>query len=87
MLKPITFLQMAKMAWRATRRHGKAASKPTSQSKVRLLTSKRNGEQDAKRLLEVREEAIRPSVIKLRSLLAKGQIFGSLATRNVGMES
>jgi len=72
--KPITFLEMAKI--------GMASHAPTWENgeqadiaiKGAIAYIQKNGECDAKRLLEVLE-AVRPSVIKLRSLAAKGQVF------------
>jgi hypothetical protein len=74
MPKPITFLEMAKI--------GMVSHAPTWENgeqadiavKGAIAYIQKNGEHEAKRLLEVLE-AVRPSVIKLRSLAAKGEIF------------
>lgn len=73
--KPITLLEMAKI--------GMASHAPTWESgepeedkavKGAIAYIQKNGERDAKRLLEVLE-AVQPSAIKLRSLATKGQVF------------
>jgi hypothetical protein len=74
MRKPITFLEMAKI--------GMVSHAPTWENgeqadiavKGAIAYIQKNGEREAKRLLEVLE-AVGPSVIKLRSLAAKGQVF------------
>jgi hypothetical protein len=72
--KPITLLEMAKI--------GMASHAPTWESgeqtdkavKGAIAYIQKNGERDAKRLLEVLE-AVQPSAIELRSLATKGQVF------------
>ncbi|MEM5341478.1 hypothetical protein [Paraburkholderia azotifigens] len=72
--KPITLLQIAKI--------GMASHVPTWDSdddadrdvKGTIAYIEKNGERDAKRLLELLE-AVEPSAIKLRALAAKGQVF------------
>jgi hypothetical protein len=74
MSKPITLMEMAKI--------GMASHVPTWESsddaskaiKGAIVYIQKNGQEDAKRLLEVLE-AIQPTTIKLRSLAAKGQVF------------
>ena len=75
MLKPITFLQMAKIGMESHAPTWESGEQADIAVKGAIAYIQKNGERDAKRLLEVLE-AVRPSVIKLRSLLAKGQIFG-----------
>ena len=69
--KPTTFLQMAKI--------GMASHVRTSEDEEDAIPGaiayiKKNGERDAKRLFEILE-TLQQSVIRLRSLGAKGQIF------------
>jgi hypothetical protein len=72
--KPVTLLEMAKI--------GMASHAPTWENgkpediavKGAIAYIQKNGEHDGKRLLEVLE-AVQPSVVKLRSLAAKGQVF------------
>ncbi|WP_334179968.1 hypothetical protein [Pseudoxanthomonas sp.] len=74
MPKPITLLEMAKIGMEShapTWGSGEDADKAI---KGAIAYIKKNGEQDAKRLLGVLE-ALQPSIIKLRSLAAKGQVF------------
>jgi hypothetical protein len=74
MPEPITLLEMAKI--------GMASHAPTWENsepaeigvKGAIAYIQKNGEHDGKRLLEVLE-TVQPSVIKLRSLSAKGQVF------------
>lgn len=72
--KPVTLLEMAKI--------GMTSHAPTWENgkpediavKGAIAYIQKNGEHDGKRLLEVLE-AVQPSVVKLRSLAAKGQVF------------
>lgn len=74
MPKPITLLEMAKI--------GMVSHAPTWESgddgdkavKGAIAYIQKNGEHDAKRLLDTLE-SVQPSTIKLRSLAAKGQVF------------
>jgi hypothetical protein len=75
MPKPVMLLEMAKI--------GMASHAPTWEDgdeadiavKGAIAYIQKNGERDAKRMLDVLE-AVQPSVIKLRSLATKGQVFG-----------
>lgn len=74
MPKPITLLEMAKIGMAShapTRENGEQADIAV---KGAIAYIQKNGERDGKRLLEVLE-AVQPSVIMLRSLAAKGQVF------------
>jgi hypothetical protein len=74
MPKPITFLGMAKIGMESHAPTWETGEQADIVVKGAIAYIQRNGERDAKPLLEVLE-AVRPSVIKLRSLAAKGQIF------------
>jgi len=72
--KPITLLEMAKIGMAShapTWESGESADKAV---KGAIAYIQKNGERDAKRLLEVLE-AVQPTAIKLRSLATKGQVF------------
>lgn len=71
---PVTLVDMAKIGMAshvATWEQGEEADKVLRGA---IAYIQANGKQDAKRLLESLE-ALRPSLIKLRSLAAKGQVF------------
>jgi hypothetical protein len=74
MLKPVTFLKMAKIGMESHAPTWESGEQADIAVKGAIAYIQKNGERDAKHLLEALE-TVRPSVIKLRSLLAKGQIF------------
>ena len=69
---PITFLEMVKIGMESHTPPGEAGEKAGVKGAIAYI--QRNGEREAKRLLEVLK-AVQPSTIKLRSLVAKGQVF------------
>ncbi len=74
MPKPITLFEMAKVGMKChapTWENGEPADMAV---KGAIAYIQKSGEHDGKRLLEVLE-AVQPSVIKLRSLASKGQVF------------
>lgn len=74
MPKPITFLQGVRIGMAShapTWENGESAEKAI---KGAIAYIKKYGEHDAKKLLEILG-AVQPTVIKLRSLAAKGQVF------------
>lgn len=74
MPKPITLLEMAKIGMASHAPSGDNSEQADITVKGAIAYIQKNGEHDGKRLLEVLE-AVQPSVIKLRSLAAKGQVF------------
>jgi hypothetical protein len=72
--KPITLLQMAKIGMEAHAPTWESGDPADLAVKGAIAFIQKNGEHEAKRLFEALE-AIQPQVIKLRSLLAKGQVF------------
>lgn len=72
--KPITLLEMAKIGMASHVKTGESGEPTDKAVKGAIAYIQKNGERDAKRLLEVLE-AVQPSAIKLRSLAAKGQVF------------
>jgi len=74
MPKPITILEMAKIGMESHRPTWESGEPADIAVKGAIAYIQKNGEREAKRLLEALE-AVQPSVIKLRSLVAKGQIF------------
>ena len=75
MPKPITLLEMAKIGMESHAPTWESGGDADKAMKGALAYIQKKGEADAKRLLDVLE-AIQPSTIKLRSLSAKGQVFG-----------
>jgi hypothetical protein len=72
--RPITLLEIAKIGMEShapTWENGDGADRAV---KGAIAYIQKSGERDAKRLLDVLE-AVQPSTIKLRSLVAKGQVF------------
>lgn len=74
MPKPITLLEMAKIGMQAHAPTWENGEPEDVAVKGAIAYVDKNGEHDGKRLLEVLE-AVQPSVVKLRSLAAKGQVF------------
>lgn len=74
MPKPITLLEMAKIGMASHAPAWENGEQMDIAVKGATAYIQKNGEHDGKRLLEVLE-AVQPSVIKLRSLAAKGQVF------------
>ncbi len=74
MPKPITLLAMAKIGMAGHAPTWEDGEKADIAVKGAIAYIQKNGEHDGKRLLEVLE-AVQLSVIKLRSLAAKGQVF------------
>lgn len=74
MPKPITHLEMARIGIKAHAPTWENGEQVDITVKGAIAYIQKNGEHDGKRLLEVLE-AVQPSVIKLRSLAAKGQVF------------
>jgi len=74
MPQPITFLEMAKIGMESHAPTWEDGGQADIAVKGAIAYIEKNGEREAKRLLVVLEAV--PSVIKLRSLAAKGQIFG-----------
>lgn len=72
--KPITILEMAKIGMTSYAPTWERGDDADIAVKGAIAYIQKDGERHAKRLLEVLE-AIQPSVIKLRSLTAKGQVF------------
>jgi hypothetical protein len=74
MPKPITHLEMARIGIHAHAPTWENGDQADIAVKGAIAYIQKNGEHDGKRLLEVLE-AVQPSVVKLRSLAAKGQVF------------
>lgn len=74
MPKPITLLEMVKIGMASHVPTWESGDKVDKAVKGAIAYIQKNGEQEAKRLREVLE-VIQPSTIKLRSLVAKGQVF------------
>jgi hypothetical protein len=72
--KPIMLLEIAKIGMEAHAPTWESGDPADLAVKGAIAYIQKNGEHEAKRLLEVLE-AIQPRVVKLRSLLAKGQVF------------
>lgn len=72
MHKPITLLQMAKIGMESHMPPGEVGEQAAVKGAIAYI--QKNGEHEAKRLLELLEN-IQPSTIKFRSLVAKGQVF------------
>jgi hypothetical protein len=74
MPRPITLLEMAKIGMQAHAPTWENGEPEDIAVKGAIAYIQKNGEHDGKRLLEVLE-TVQPSVVKLRSLAAKGQVF------------
>lgn len=74
MPKPITLLEMAKIGMDSHTPTWESGSEADKALKGAISYIQKNGERDAKHLLEVRE-TVKPATIKLRSIAAKGQAF------------
>lgn len=74
MPKPITLLEIAKSGMQEYAPTWESAKSADIGLQGAIAYIQKNGERDAKRLLEV-VGSIQPSVVKLRSLVAKGQVF------------
>jgi hypothetical protein len=74
MPKPITFLEMVKIGMTSHAPTWETGEQAEKEIKGAVVYIQKYGEPYAKRLLEVLE-AVQPSAIKLRSLVAKGQVF------------
>lgn len=74
MSKPITFLEMAKIGMESHAPTWENGEQADIAVKGAIAYIQKTGEHVAKRFLE-EAEIVRPSVIKLRSLTAKGQVF------------
>jgi hypothetical protein len=72
MRKPITLLDMAKIGMESHAPPGETGEQAAVKGAIAYI--QKNGEHESKRLLEALE-AVQPSTIKLRSLVAKGQVF------------
>jgi hypothetical protein len=72
MRKPVTLLELEKIGMESHTLPGEAGEQAAVKGAIVYI--QKNGEREAKRLLEVLE-AVQPSTIKLRSLVAKGQVF------------
>jgi hypothetical protein len=70
--KPITLLEMAKFGMEGNTPPGETGELAAVKGAIAYI--QKNGEREAKRLLEVLEE-VQPSTVELRSLVAKGQVF------------
>lgn len=75
MPKPVALLQMAKIGMDSHTRSWEEGDEDEKAIAGAIAYIEKNGERDGKRLLDCLE-AVQPSVIKLRSLTAKGQVFG-----------
>ncbi len=74
MPKPITLLEIAKSGMQEYAPTWESAKSADIGLQGAIAYIQKNGERNAKRLLEV-VGSIQPSVVKLRSLVAKGQVF------------
>ncbi len=74
MRKPVTFLEFAKIGMVSHAPTWESGNRADIAAKGAIAYIQKNGEREAKRSLEALE-AVQPSVVKLRSLAAKGQIF------------
>jgi hypothetical protein len=75
MATPITVLGSAKIAMKSHVQSWESDDEVANAVKGAIAYIEKHGEDDAKRLRDLLE-ALRPSVIKLRSLAAKRQVFG-----------
>lgn len=75
MSKPITVFEMAKIGMKSHAPTWEDSDEADIAVKGAIAYIQKNGERDAKRLLD-ELEVVRPSAVKLRSLMAKGQVFG-----------
>lgn len=74
MPKPITLLEIAKIGMQAHEPTWDSTKQSDIAVQGAIAYIQKNGERDGKRLLAVLE-TVQPSVIKLRALAAKGQVF------------
>lgn len=74
MPKPITLLEVGKIGMECNSPTWISGEEADNAIKGAIAYIEKNGEKEAKRLLEVLEAA-QPSTVKLRSLAAKGQVF------------
>lgn len=74
MAEPITLLEIAKIGMESHVPTWEAGDEADKAVRGAIAYIQERGKEDAKRLRDVLE-AVRPSVIKLRSLAAKGQVF------------
>lgn len=74
MSKPITLVKIAKIGMESHVPTWENSEQADKAVKGAIAYLKKNGEREAKYLLELRE-AVQPLVIKLRALAAKGQVF------------
>lgn len=74
MPKPITLLEMVKIGMQCHAPTWENGEPEDIAVKGAIAYIQKNGEHDGKRLLEVLK-TVQPSVVKLRSLAAKGQVF------------
>lgn len=72
--RPITLLEMAKIGMQGHAPTWDTAKQEDIALKGAIAYIQKNGERDGKRLLD-ELETVQPSVIKLRALAAKGQVF------------
>lgn len=72
MAKPITALEMTKIGMESYAPPGETGEQAAVKGAIAYID--KNGEREAKRLMDVLQ-AIEPSTIRLRSLVAKGQVF------------
>ena len=75
MTRPITVFEMAKIGMKSHAPTWEGGDEADIAIKGAIAYIQKNGEHDAKRMRD-ELEAVRPSVVKLRSLMAKGQVFG-----------
>ena len=75
MSKPVTLLEMAKIGMDSHTRPWDEGDEDEKAIAGAIAYIEKNGERDGKRLLDCLE-SVQPSVIKLRSVGAKGQVFG-----------
>lgn len=74
MPKPITLMEMAKIGMTSHVPTWEAGEEAVNAVRGAIAYIEKRGEPDSKRLLDALE-AVQPSVIQLRSLTAKGQVF------------
>lgn len=72
MRKPITLLELVKIGMESHTPPGETGELAAVKGAIAYI--EKHGEREAKRLLEVLE-TVQPSTIKLRALVAKGQVF------------
>ena len=75
MPKPITLLEIAKIGMESHVPTWETGDQIDKAIKGAIIYIGKNGEREAQRLLDALK-IVEPSVIKLRSLVAKGQVFG-----------